>query len=118
MKTSILVILVLLVAVAGFANPFLGQWETNIGRDSGDRIVFFINDDSILGCRYSGMAVMYTLVGSYTLENDIIRINDTPWLYYVGDVNHIGLIAWVSQDGEIGPMLLLLIRVEEEKKES
>jgi hypothetical protein len=116
-KGLCIALMVFLVAVAGFANPFLGTWATNVGAESGDRVVFIINEDAIVGCRYTDVVVSYSNLGTYTLTDTLITIDGVPWLYYVADTNHIGIIGWVAKDGGKTPTLIILARLGPERED-
>lgn len=94
MKRGIILCVLLLVAALAFANPFLGYWQV-----AGLERSFSISESSIEG------------VGNYTFDARLIVIDGTPWLYYVRDANHIGLVGWVKTPEGIQPALIILIRI-------
>jgi hypothetical protein len=113
-----LIVFFLFVATLAFANPFVGRWTTDIGGDPGEKVILVFGETIVNAWQYKaeGIAVANN-VGEYTFDERIVVIANTPWLYYASDVNHIGLLGWILQDGVVVPTLVNMVRLGPERKD-
>jgi hypothetical protein len=107
-----LIVFFLFVATLAFANPFVGRWG------AGD-VVFTFNETSIASVYSDDTLIAFPSLGNYTFDERIIYVDGIPWLYFVKDINHIGLIGWIFKDGSNipVPVFIMMVRLEPERKD-
>ncbi len=99
MRKLAIVLLFLLLAAAAFANPLCGRWIAWVNGVP-DKVALVVIEEKT------------------PMDERVVIIEGTCWLYFIRDANHAALLGWVkAEDGSVVPMLVILARVQPGEQE-